>query len=261
MAVEGKYPRLPSPAMRLAAWLLLTIQLAACGAPQSMEIRKIALLAPFEGQYRELGYNALYAVRLAMSETDLDNVQLLPVDDGGDLSSASARIRALNLDSAVVAIIALGEAATHSSTQRSNDKPMILVGNWGHNRADEDSLYATDQGRAESGARDDLLIARQMISGGETPQEFFRSNGSLADAEFAARYGDGDQHMPGPNWLAALTYDLARLVLVSIADGSDLSDIALDGLSGKISFADGYWQGAPIHRYQFQGSELAPLSA
>lgn len=261
MAVEGKCPRLPSPAIRLAAWILLIIQVAACGARQPVEIRKIALLAPFEGQYRELGYNALYALRLAMSETDLDHVQLLPVNDGGNLSSASARIRALNLDSAVVAIIALGEAATHPSAQRSNDKPMILVGNWGQHRADEDSLYATSKERAEAGARDDLLIARRMIGGVGAAQEIFTSHGALADARFSARFVGGDQDTPGPNWLATLTYDLARLALVSLADGSELSDVAIDGLNGKISFADGYWQGAPIHRYQFQGSDLAPLSA
>jgi len=196
-----------------------------------------------------------------MPEADLDNVQLLPVDDGGDVSSASSRIRALKLDSAVVAIIALGEAATHPATQQANDKALILIGNWGHERADEDSLYATDQGRAESIARDDLLIARHMIRGDGSPQEIFRSNGALADAQFSARYADEGQEIPRPNWLATLTYDLARLALLSIADGSELSDIALDGLNGKISFADGYWQEAPIHRYQFQGGELAPLSA
>ncbi|MDE2951226.1 MAG: hypothetical protein OXT68_10705 [Chloroflexota bacterium] len=261
MAVEGERPRRPSPAMRLGAWILLTIAMTACGALQPLEIRKIALLAPFEGQYRALGYNALYAMGLALSEADLDNVQLLPVDDGGDVSSASSRIRALNLDSAVVAIIALGEAATHPATQQANDKALILIGNWGHERADEDSLYATDRGRAESSARDDLLIARQMIRGGGSPQDIFRSNGALADARFSARYADGGQEIPRPNWLATLTYDLARLALASIADGSELSDIALDGLNGKISFADGYWQEAPIHRYQFLGGELAPLSA
>ncbi|MCY4072507.1 MAG: hypothetical protein OXG60_14535 [Chloroflexi bacterium] len=261
MAVEGERPRLGSSAMRLAAWIVLTVQLAACGLLQPMEIRKIALLAPFEGQYRELGYNALYALRLAMSEAGLDNVQLLPVDDGGDVNSASRRMRALNLDSAVDAIIALGEAATHPLTQQVNDKAMILVGNWGHNRADEDSLYATDRQRAETGAQDDLLIARRIISGDGTPQETFRSNGSLPDAQFSARYVGGDQQFPEPNWLATLTYDLARLALVSIADGSELSDIALDGLNGKISFDGGYWREAPIHRYQFQGSDLVPLSA
>lgn len=260
MAVEDKRPRLPSPAMRSAAWIVLTILVAACGARQPMEIHKVALLAPFEGPYRELGYNALYALRLAISETDLDNVQLLPVDDGGTFSTANSRIRALNLDSAVVAIIALGEAATHPSTQRSNDKAMIIVGNWGHNRADEDSLYATGRERAEAGARDDLLIARQMIGGGGARQEVFTSNGSLADAEFWARYVGG-QDISGPNWLATLTYDLARLVLLSIADGSDLSDTALDGLNGKIRFLAGFWQDAPIHRYQIQGRDLVPLSA
>ncbi|MCY4017842.1 MAG: hypothetical protein OXG39_00395 [Chloroflexi bacterium] len=261
MAVDSKRPRLRSAAMRVAAWVLLTIQLAACSALQPMEIRKIALLAPFEGQYRELGYNALYAVRLAMSEAELDNVQLLPVDDGGDLNSARSRMRALNLDSAVVAIIALGEAATHPSTQRANDKAMILIGNWGQDRADEDSLQASDQARAEAGAQDDLLIARQMISGDGRPQDIFTSNGALPDAQFSARFVGGDQQFPRPNWLATLTYDLARLALVAIAAGSDLSDIALDGLNGKIRFADGYWQEAPIHRYQFQGGHLAPLSA
>lgn len=260
MAVEVKHRRFRCPATRAAAWILLTIQIAACGALQPREIRKIALLAPFEGQYRDLGYNALYAVRLALAETDIENVQLLPVDDGGDLSSTNSRIRALNLDSAVVAIIALGEAATHPSTQRSNDKPMLIIGNWGHQRADEDSLYASARERVQSGAQDDLLIARRLISGDDSPQAFFSSNGALPDAQFSARYLGGDQHKPDPNWLATLTFDLARMALVSVANGSKLSDLALDGLNGNISFTDGYWQAAPIYRYQFQGQRLAPLS-
>ncbi len=264
MAVEGKCARLRVRAMRWAGWILLAMQLAACSALQPVEIRKIALLAPFEGPYRELGYNALYAVRLAMSEAGRDNLQLLPVDDGGTVSRAGARIRALNLDSAVVAIIALGEAATHPATQQSNDKPMILIGNWGQARADADSLYATSQERAEAGARDDLLIASRMLSGDETPQEFFTSNGSLADAQFSARYVGSGQHIPVPNWLATLTYDLTRLVLSAIAAGGEVSDLdfaGLTGINGEISFAGGYWQDAPVHRYRFQGGELAPLAA
>lgn len=267
MAVEFQGARLRAHAMRLAGWILLAMQLAACGGLQPIEIRKIALLAPFEGPYRELGYNALYAVRLAMSEAGRDNLQLLPVDDGGTVSTAGARIRALNLDSAVVAIIALGEAATHPATQQSNDKPLILIGNWGQARADADSLYATSKERAEAGARDDLLIAKRAISGGGMPQEFFTSNGSLADAQFSARYVGSGQHIPRPNWLATLTYDLARLVLSAIAAGGELRDLdfagltGLTGINGEISFAGGYWQDAPIHRYQFQGSELVPLAA
>jgi len=48
MAVEGERPRRPSPAMRLGAWILLTIAIAACGALQPLEIRKIALLVVWQ---------------------------------------------------------------------------------------------------------------------------------------------------------------------------------------------------------------------
>lgn len=248
-------------ALVLSAWILSSFLLAACGASQSIEIRKIALLAPFEGRHRELGYNAFVAVRLAISDAGLEQVQLLPVDEGGDIGSATLRMRALNLDSAVVAIIALGDAATHPSTQRENDKPLILIGNWGHDRADEDSLYATDRARAQAGARDDLLIARRMISGKETPRsEHYNSNGSLSDAQFVARFINSDQHVPRPNWLATLVYDMTRLALSSISAGRDPSRVTVSGLNGEISFRDGYWNDAPLHQYRFQGDDLVRLT-
>ena len=258
MAAEDNCSKRHSLATRMAAWILLTIHLAACGILQPLEIHKVALLAPFEGPFREFGYNALYAARLAMSDENLENVQLLPIDDGGNIMSAAARIRALNLDSAVIAIIALGEAATHPSAQRSNDKPIILIGNWGHDRADDDSLYATSRERAILGTQDDLLIALQMVNGYHvTPTTHFTSNGLLADVEFVARYIESGQHTSKPNWLATLTYDLTRLVLISIRDGRALSRVSVDGLNGEISFDDGYWNEAPIHQYQFEGSVLA----
>ncbi len=260
MAVEAN---LRSWTLRLICWMLLTAQLVGCGTRQPMEVRKIALLAPFEGPYRELGYNALYAIRLAMSEPRLENVQLLPIDDGGDMSAAAARLRALNLDSAVVAIIALGEAATHPAAQQANDKAMILIGNWGHTRADDNSLYATDKARAESGSsgsNEDLLIARRLISGGASPQDSFTSNGALADAQFAARYAASQRDIPAPNWLASLVYDVTRLVLLAIAVDSELTKTVVHGLNGKLSFVDGYWHDAPIRRYRFQQGQLAPLT-
>ncbi|MCS7070642.1 MAG: hypothetical protein NZM00_03995, partial [Anaerolinea sp.] len=45
---------------------------------------RIALIAPFEGRYREVGYNALYAARLALADAE-SGVQLLPLDDGGSV--------------------------------------------------------------------------------------------------------------------------------------------------------------------------------
>ncbi len=39
--------------------------LSACAVKRTPTIYRIALLAPFEGRYREIGYNALYAARMA----------------------------------------------------------------------------------------------------------------------------------------------------------------------------------------------------
>ncbi|MBE2183871.1 MAG: hypothetical protein IAE89_10635, partial [Anaerolineae bacterium] len=52
----------------LARYLLITLAcalcLAGCGATAATpKVQRIALLAPFEGRYREIGYNALYAAR------------------------------------------------------------------------------------------------------------------------------------------------------------------------------------------------------
>ena len=74
--------------------------LSACAAETHVP-RKIALLAPFEGQYRDIGYNALYALRMAFADTRPHDTQLLAIDDGGTVESAIDRVRALNLDPAV----------------------------------------------------------------------------------------------------------------------------------------------------------------
>ena len=42
---------------------LLLVALTACGG--TPPVMRLALLAPFEGRYREVGYQALYAARLA----------------------------------------------------------------------------------------------------------------------------------------------------------------------------------------------------
>lgn len=270
MAVERKPARriifAKNLTLRWAAWALLTLLIAGCATAcaalhdaGSLQIGKIALLAPFEGQYRALGYNALHTMRLAVSEAGLDNVQLLPVDDGGDYNTARARMQALNLDSTVVAILALGEAATHPAVQQANDKALILIGNWGQDRVGEDSLFATDAQRAAAGARDDLLIARRLMVVGTAAPEFFTSNGALAEAQFAARYRDSGQHAHEANWLASLTYDLTRLVLASIAEGKPVRDLTIDGIHGELRFDAGYWQGAPVYRYQLDAGGLKLL--
>lgn len=72
---------------------------------------KFGLVAPFEGRYRPLGYDAIYAARLAVRERNAaggvggHRVELVAYDDGGDAQAAVERARQLALDRQVVAVI------------------------------------------------------------------------------------------------------------------------------------------------------------
>jgi len=249
--------RLAFEGVSVTTLLLLVLALTSCGASNPELPSKIALLAPFEGQHREIGYNALYAVRLAFGDAKPQKVQLLAIDDGGMLTSAVARIKALNLDPAVAAVIALGPDATHPSAQMANDKPLILIGNWGHDRADEDSLYAAnpDQAKARQGGDLHTLIQARELE--DVPESIsFVSSGALPDASFRERYLNSAMYAPAPNLLATLTYDIARLALAALEEGKRISAAEYHGLNGPIRFKDGYWVDAPLNRYYYDGDQL-----
>lgn len=254
VADRGKYKNLRASTPLL---LLLAIALAGCGASNPELPGKIALLAPFEGQYRDIGYNALYAVRLAFGDAKPRDIQLLAVDDGGMPASAVARVKALNLDPAVLAIIALGPVATDPSAQKANDKPLILIGYWGQDRADEDSLYAANAQQAKARGRSDLdllMQTRKVADAAESMSVF--SSGALPDANFRERFLNSAQYAPAPNWLATLTYDIARLTLEALADGNAISTAEYLGLNGLIRFENGYWADAPLNRYRLADDQL-----
>lgn len=86
---------------------LLLISACASTAP----VLKIGLVAPFEGRYRPVGYDAIYAARLAVREQNAQGgvggyrVELIAYDDGGDAQTAMERARQLALDPQVVAVI------------------------------------------------------------------------------------------------------------------------------------------------------------
>jgi branched-chain amino acid transport system substrate-binding protein len=69
---------------------------------------KIGLVAPFEGRYRYVGYDVIYAVRLALREVNQDGgvagygVELVAYDDGGNPALAADQARKLDVDPDVV---------------------------------------------------------------------------------------------------------------------------------------------------------------
>jgi branched-chain amino acid transport system substrate-binding protein len=72
---------------------------------------KIGLVAPFEGRYRYVGYDVVYAVRLALREANAAggvggySVELVAYDDGADPAMAVQQARKLAVDPEVVAVI------------------------------------------------------------------------------------------------------------------------------------------------------------
>ena len=240
--------------------LMIALTLAACTARVSTP-QKVALLAPFENQYREIGYNALYAVRLALGDAGSD-AQLLALDDGGSVELAIARVQAFNRDPAAKAIIALGPQATHEAVQRASQLPFFIVGNWGNSRAVPISLYAANQQLTQAASADDLLSLEQTRAlRDDLDGRLFHSSGSPPDESFRKRYLASDMYVPQPNLLATLVYDIAGLVFGGLDSDAPLSGIAHMGINGQVRFLDGYWQDAPVHSYTIVDGEVVSAAS
>jgi len=100
---------------------------------------KIGLVAPFEGRYRYVGYDAIYAARLAVREINAAGgaggwmLELVAYDDRADAELAHTAARNIVIDSDVVAVIghyrqASTEAA--SAVYAEAGMPLLAVGAW-----------------------------------------------------------------------------------------------------------------------------------
>jgi ABC-type branched-subunit amino acid transport system substrate-binding protein len=98
---------------------------------------KIGLVGPFEGPYRYVGYDAIYAARLALREANAAGgvggytVQLVAYDDQGTLAGAHTAARNLALDSDVVAVIGHFRDETTVATRAlygQEDLPLAVAG-------------------------------------------------------------------------------------------------------------------------------------
>ncbi|HLF25419.1 MAG TPA: ABC transporter substrate-binding protein [Anaerolineae bacterium] len=89
---------------------ILLLLLASCSA-STAPVVKIGLVAPFEGRYRAIGYEAIYAARLAVREINRGGgvqgvrVELLALDDGGEPDRAIEQARKLAIDPQIVAVL------------------------------------------------------------------------------------------------------------------------------------------------------------
>jgi branched-chain amino acid transport system substrate-binding protein len=95
-------------------WLCVLLLLAVGGCTVSSSTKpivKVGLVAPFEGLYRPLGYEVLYAVKLAIRERNASGgvagymVELVALNDDNEPAVAAQRAREMAVDPDVVGVI------------------------------------------------------------------------------------------------------------------------------------------------------------
>ncbi len=98
---------------------------------------KIGLVAPFEGRHRSLGYDAVYAARLAIREVNAAGgvggvrVALVALDDGGNPELAQQAAASLVVDPDVVAVVGHGLPAVTDAVRpiyRQGPLPLLPLG-------------------------------------------------------------------------------------------------------------------------------------
>jgi len=114
-----------------------------CGCASVRPVVKIGLVAPFEGRDRAIGYDAVYAARLAVREVNAAGgiggadgrggyrVALVALDDRGDPELAVQTAAALSVDDQVVAVVGHylpGTTAAASKVYANNSSPLLPAG-------------------------------------------------------------------------------------------------------------------------------------
>ncbi len=112
--------------------VLLALFLSAC--QQAAPVAKIGLVAPFEGRLRDVGYDAVYAARLAVREINARagaeglRLELVALDDSGDVDLARQSAASLVLDPAVVAVVGhWNDETTDAARQLYADNDLVLL--------------------------------------------------------------------------------------------------------------------------------------
>ena len=241
---------------RIVGMLACLLALSACAVVQTPPIFKIALLAPFEGTYRDIGYNALYAARLALR--DNANVMLLAVDDGGTPDQAARHAAALAHDPAIIGVLLIGPFATTMQAQNNlGALQAIIVGDWSAlpQSANIVQLSAANMLSFRTQANDDLISDERLdmesaLRVADQPLVFL-SPGTLPDETYQATYRAESEFAPPPNTLATLVSDATDLLVESYTTAIPVADLEVTLRNGVISFQDGSWSDAPVNRYRW----------
>lgn len=265
----------------MAAGLLLTALGLLTGCAVTRPVVKIGLVAPFEGRYRAVGYEVIYAARLAVREANAAggvagySVELVALDDSGGPDQALEQVRKLAADPQVVGALGHWLAATTQAAAPEYPRlglPLLATGA-GSLPAGTPRLWpagpcqlTTALGCIE--ALEDLRLRAAAEITVTVPAPWPADS---ADPGFADRYRALSNGVE-PGFYAVLAYDAARLLLDAVRRditenkaptrsgvGAALAASEFLGLSGPIQFtAAGQWAAPPAWTYLWQDGRLQP---
>lgn len=245
-------------------------------------VLKIGLVAPFEGRYRDVGYEVVFAVRLAVREINAAggaggySVELVALDDSGDEQMALEQARKLQTDASVIAIIGHWRENTTLAAAPEYERGGIPLIAPSANTALPTSVFklwnssschlVTSSGCFESLEDLELAAVENLTLTVPAPLPV-----DSTDAIFAERYRPiafGYE----PEFNAVLAYDAARLIFDAIARdvaqnqtptrtgvAEMLAQSNFEGLSGQIAFSSTrQWQAPNAWVYVWRDGELSP---
>lgn len=177
---------------------------------------KVGLVAPFEGEYRDVGYDVIYSARLAVREANQERgpgqtkVALVALDDFGSPESAQQMARAMVIDPEIVAVIGHWKAETTAAA-----KP----------------IYAA--------------AGLPFVSAGQSP--FGVTDPAALDADFLRAYEDVTPFDESAGPFSGTAYDGMQLILSALAEIEDsggeinratveekLQDYRYEGITGTV---------------------------
>jgi ABC-type branched-subunit amino acid transport system substrate-binding protein len=277
--------------------VIVFVSLTGCAVWRTPPIARIALLAPFEGRYRDIGYSAIYPARLALKDAGLSHLELVAVDDGGTLQTAQERARALALDDSIKAVMVMGyDSADVRVLEALGDLPVIIIGEWATTPI-HDHIFIVSNSQIPDmlsyvGRLDITAPLETLFQGGDAfgvfayadlynqtsplPHVQVVTSGAFAPLEFRERLLASDIYVPKPSYLSTTIYDTTRLLAQVIADADMSRQAVTDAIRsadymgewiGRIRFGDdGYWADAPLYTYvyadnHYDGHQLMSISS
>lgn len=253
---KGKHVNWYTGKQAILVYVFTCLLLVAC-VPSTKPSIKIALVGPFEGRYRDVGIEVIYAVRLAIRETNAQGgvsgytVELMGFDDSGDPDQAIMQAKKVATDPQVVAAVGNWLPSTTQAAapvydrvgipfvamSSANDLPSSTFRLWNRESTCPSPCITLDEWFLTR----QLLITNYLITPSPLPQD-------SSDPSFADHYKKISQGVE-PRFLATLAYDATKIILQAVEHdvktngkptrlgvAAALTQTDHNGLSGRVTF-------------------------